>query len=145
MRDLPEWSSYRPLDLISGGRAGQVLQRWLLSEHNLEIELGRHARVPREQRYCKWCQRFADNYVIGDEVHSLCICGRAAVAREQCLSKMRTLLGEALGQHAAKWHIMDILYNARGCSVKVQKRIWQTLRNLLVAVEERLEAEDNDV
>ena len=71
LQAIPEWQSYRPLDLIASGMAGRILQRWKLSEYNLEIELGRHARVPREQRWCKWCLRVNNVYVIGDELRSL--------------------------------------------------------------------------
>ena len=123
LRAIPEWQSYRPLDLIASGKAGRILQRWLLSEHNLEVELGRHARVPHEQRWCKWCLREDNVYVIGDESHSLSVCGRVAVARLACLNKMRTLMSEAGVHYDVTWTIMNVLQKLRGCSNKLQKRI----------------------
>ena len=144
LRVIPEWASYRPLDLFTCGKVGQILQRWLLSEHNLEIELGRHARVSREHRFCKWCERVAGNCIVGDELHSLSACGRVTAAREVCLLKMRASLSGATLQMDATWSVMDFLHNVRGCGNKVQKRVWQALCNFLVATEERLEAEEND-
>ena len=91
-----------------------------MSDHNLEVELGWHARVPREQRWCKWCLRMDDVHVICDELHSLSVCGRAAVARGVCLNKMRLLLTDAGVQCDAAWSLMDILHNVRGCSNKLQ-------------------------
>jgi hypothetical protein len=34
----------------------QLLTKFRLSDHNLEIELGRYKNIPRNQRHCKFCK-----------------------------------------------------------------------------------------
>ena len=46
----------------------QLLTKFRISDHNLEIELGRYKKVPRNQRICTVC------YVLEDEKHFFLYC-----------------------------------------------------------------------
>jgi hypothetical protein len=41
----------------------KILTKFRISDHKLEIEIGRYKKVPREQRICKACK------VLDDEKH----------------------------------------------------------------------------
>jgi hypothetical protein len=38
----------------------KILTKFRISDHKLEIEIGRYKKVPREQRICKTCKVFDD-------------------------------------------------------------------------------------
>ena len=40
----------------------QLLTKFRLSYHNLEIELGRYKNIPRNQRQCKFCKTLDDEF-----------------------------------------------------------------------------------
>ena len=40
----------------------QLLTKFRLSDHNLEIELGRCKNIPRNQRHCKFCKTLDDEF-----------------------------------------------------------------------------------
>ena len=46
----------------------QLLTKFRLSDHTLEVELGRYKNIPRNQRLCKTCK------VLEDEVHFFLFC-----------------------------------------------------------------------
>ena len=48
----------------------KALTRWRLSCHSLPIERGRHANIPKQERFCNQC----NNRFLGDEVHALFMC-----------------------------------------------------------------------
>ena len=50
------------------GKTAHAIVKFRLGSHNLEIEKGRWARIPREERKCKECN------VIGDEFHAIYSC-----------------------------------------------------------------------
>ena len=56
----------------------RALTKWLVSEHDLEIETGRFnwTKIPREQRWCSHCQKKSGALIIGGEKHALSECGR---------------------------------------------------------------------
>ena len=141
LRLIRDWQSARPLDVIGCGRAGRALLHWLLSEHNLEIETGRHARVPRQQRWCKRCLHTANIYVLGDELHCLTTCLRGEVARASCLAGMAGLFDEAQLTCSVHWGIMDFMGRIKHLSPHRQNRLWQILSVYLLRVDDELAAE----
>jgi hypothetical protein len=40
----------------------QLLTKFRLSDHNIEIELGRYKNIPRNQRHCKFCKTLDDEF-----------------------------------------------------------------------------------
>ena len=46
----------------------QVITRWRLSNHKLQVELGRYSNIPREDRKCTRCN------VLEDEYHAIFVC-----------------------------------------------------------------------
>ena len=46
----------------------KILTKFRISDHKLEIEIGRYKKVPREQRICKACK------VLDDEKHFFLYC-----------------------------------------------------------------------
>ena len=48
--------------------SGKILTKFRISDHKLEIEIGRYKKVPREQRICKACK------VLDDEKHFFLYC-----------------------------------------------------------------------
>jgi hypothetical protein len=40
----------------------QLLTKFRLSDHNLEIQLGRYKNIPRNQRHCKFCKTLDDEF-----------------------------------------------------------------------------------
>ena len=40
----------------------QLLTKFRLSDHNLEIELGRYKNIPRNQRHCEFCKTLDDEF-----------------------------------------------------------------------------------
>ncbi len=49
----------------------KTLTKFRLSNHMLEIERGRHSRIPVEERYCRVCNC---NMFVEDEFHFLMVC-----------------------------------------------------------------------
>ena len=43
-------------------KSRQLLTKFRTSDHNLEIELGRYKKIPRNQRLCKLCNLLDDEY-----------------------------------------------------------------------------------
>ena len=41
---------------INNFNSRQLITKFRISDHNLEIELGRYKKVPRDQRLCKTCK-----------------------------------------------------------------------------------------
>ena len=141
LRVIPEWSSPRPLDVIACGNAGRVLLRWLLSEHNLEVEVGRHARVAREVRWCKRCLRETATRVLGDEAHCLSTCVRAEAQRTSCILKLRGLFAEAQRFYDEEWHIMCFVEHIGALPTRFQNRLWRMFSAHLAEVESVIAAE----
>lgn len=75
---IPSWSSYRPWALRS--KSGKVVMRWLMSEHNLEVETGRYKGTKHDERWCKRCLKDGV-HVIGDEDHALGKCPRGYLGK----------------------------------------------------------------
>ena len=55
-----------------------------LSDHNLEIESGRHKKIERQQRFCSSC----NSYNIGDELHFLFECSELYLIRAVFFQKI---------------------------------------------------------
>ena len=54
------------LDIIRGRSLRVVLSKFRLSDHELNIETGRHRNVKRDERYCSFC-----NNSVEDKYHIL--------------------------------------------------------------------------
>ncbi len=73
----------RPMLTMSRSKAIKTLEKWLIGEHNLEVETGRFVRNRRrDQRICERCWKEKHVKKVGDEMHALTICIRAWEARQ---------------------------------------------------------------
>jgi hypothetical protein len=57
----------------------KILTKFRLSDHKLEIEIGRYKKVPREQRICKACK------VLDDEKHFFLHCHTGTCGQDPML------------------------------------------------------------
>ena len=56
------------LSTLKNFNSRKILTKFRISDHKLEIEIGRYKKVPREQRICKACK------VLDDEKHFFLYC-----------------------------------------------------------------------
>ena len=57
------------LENVNDFHLRKIIAKFRCSDHKLEIEIGRHNKVPRQNRFCKTCTNY-----IEDELHFLCYC-----------------------------------------------------------------------
>ncbi len=76
--------------LIKPFKERQILSKYRLSDHDLEIERGRHRQTwsEREQRICRHC----DLQQIEDEKHFLMMCPKYLHVRETFLPRFKALI-----------------------------------------------------
>ena len=67
---------------IQNFNSRKILIKFRISDHNLEVELGRYKRIPRDQRHCKVCK------VLDDEYHFLFHCQINSNLRNTYLNKI---------------------------------------------------------
>ena len=60
----------------------KTITKFRCSDHKLEIEIGRHNNIPRENRFCKTCLTDIEN-----EMHFLCNCPRYNIVRAHYFGK----------------------------------------------------------
>ena len=60
----------------------KILTKFRISDHNLEVELGRYKRISRDQRHCQVCK------VLDDEYHLLFRCQINSNLRNTYLNKI---------------------------------------------------------
>ena len=77
------------------GKTAQAVVKFRLGSHNLEIEKGRWARIPRQDRKCKDCN------VIGDEFHVIYNCKN--IYREDIINDLPDDL-------ASLWNNSNLVY-----------------------------------
>ena len=70
------------LQTITDFHLRKIVTKFRCSDHRLEIEIGRHNNIPRENRMCKVCSTDIEN-----EMHFLCICPKYKALRTQYLGK----------------------------------------------------------
>ena len=75
--------------------SNRALTKFLMSEHMLEIEVGRHLRQPNSHRFCRACQKAGSGDIIGDEKHALTDCVRCWVAKMDGVIELLFVLGDA--------------------------------------------------
>lgn len=90
---IPTFQSPRPSTISLGNLAGRSLYKWLLSSHCRELETGRYDKIPRPDRFCKWCWKLVFLRVVGDEQHALTACARGELVRRQILADLSTVPG----------------------------------------------------
>ena len=66
-----------------------VLCKFRCSNHQLQIELGRHMGVPREERFCNYCKKNCNLFQVEDEFHFLCVCPQYNTLRSQYIKTPR--------------------------------------------------------
>ena len=74
------------LDLIPSYKLRKIVTKFRCSDHCLEIEIGRHKKIPRENRLCKIC-----SLEVESEEHVLRVCPQYSNIRE-------LYLGEGMNQ-----------------------------------------------
>ena len=92
---------------ITDFKLRRQLSRFRLSNHNLHIEKGRHAKpkTPVEQRLCNVC----NNKMIEDEFHFICVCKKYDDLRDYFFKKM-----VAMGFYGNFFKLNDILNFSEG-------------------------------
>ena len=65
----------------------KAVAKFRCSNHALNIEVGRHAGIPREYRSCSYCLRNNSAYYIEDELHAFFQCRMYDDIRQQYLPK----------------------------------------------------------
>ena len=69
----------------SNFKTRQLISKLRVSDHNLEVEMGRYKNVPRDQRLCKLCNK------IDDEYHFLLYCKLNSTLRDCLFLKINNL------------------------------------------------------
>ena len=80
---------YEPyLDQVKNFYDRRALTKLRISNHNLEIEQGRYKKppIPRDLRFCQFCNGNHNEKVIGDEIHFLLKCPKFNKEREDLLN-----------------------------------------------------------
>jgi hypothetical protein len=73
------------LSVIPDHSTRKTMSKFRVSDHKLQIEVGRHNKIPLHERTCTKCQLGA----VEDECHVLLLCPAYILARENYLSKIR--------------------------------------------------------
>ena len=83
------------LDLLKDVYTRRVITKFRLSDHNLDIEKGRHRGVDRKNRFCSLCNSQQE---IGDEYHVLFLCKNQNIVelRTNFLSNIATVCSQFL-------------------------------------------------
>jgi hypothetical protein len=82
------------LESVSNFKHRKALSKLRLSDHKLQIEVGRHTKTPLEERTCKMCS----SDMVEDEVHFLCNCNLYV--------ELRDTLYDSIGSAIANFNTM---------------------------------------
>jgi hypothetical protein len=77
----------------------QLLTKFRMSDHPLEIELGRYKKIPRHQRVCKTCK------VLDDEIHFFLQC--------QINNNLRNVLINNIKKYHANFDQLDSFFPSK--------------------------------
>ena len=80
IKDQPGMEDY--LKRVQNHRLRSELTKLRLSNHKLMIEVGRHQKIPLENRFCPFCSESVE-----DEIHFLVTCGAYKDLRKPLLEK----------------------------------------------------------
>ena len=69
---------------MSNFKTRQLLSKFRVSDHNLEVELGRYRNIPRNDRKCQICNKLDDEY------HFFLDCNINTLLRNQLFNKILT-------------------------------------------------------
>ena len=78
----PTYETY--LETVKDRKIRLQYTKLRLSDHNLEMESGKHKKIERQQRFCSSC----NSYNIGDELHFLFECSELYLIRAVIFQKM---------------------------------------------------------
>ena len=90
---------------IPSFRKRQILSKFLCSNHKLEIEIGRHKNIPRQDRLCKVC----DLGVVEDESHFLIVCPVYSDIRNLCFEQQHINRAEDIFNCVSTLNIVKFL------------------------------------
>uniref|UniRef100_A0A8C5QS00 Large ribosomal subunit protein eL33 n=1 Tax=Leptobrachium leishanense TaxID=445787 RepID=A0A8C5QS00_9ANUR len=93
------------LEVLQDPKDRQILSRYRLSAHSLEIESGQHRQTykPRENRLCQHC----DQGAVDDEVHFLLQCPKYSALRETHFQRLSALTPDFTSiEETRKLHII---------------------------------------
>lgn len=79
------------LDIVKSYTDRVSLTRLRISAHTLEVETGRRQRIPREGRFCKWCNISLGAHIVENESHFLNQCDLNAKIRHNLHHKLQNL------------------------------------------------------
>ena len=79
------------LDIVKSYTDRVSLTRLRISAHTLEVETGRRQRIPREGRFCKWCNISLGAHIVENESHFLNDCDLNAKIRHNLHHKLQNL------------------------------------------------------
>ena len=95
------------LDNIQNFYDRASLSKIRISAHRLEIEVGRHNKIPRDERKCTWCDLNMSVITVEDEPHFLQHCDLYSKLRHELITKTRNFLTTSNNRVPT---IDDILY-----------------------------------
>ena len=137
IRIIPEWNSYRPWRQMSSSDAGKALKRWLICEHDLEIETGRFRRVAPEMRWCRYCMKHG-RQVIGDERHALGTCLRGYDMKVQIAVDLLELFWRNEicldDDDGLQMHIHELLAHVHKLPCSEQAKVWRWTARLMLKI-----------
>ena len=84
------------LDHVKNFNERANLTKLRISAHELQIEVGRHKNIAREDRHCKWCKISTGAEIIEDEDRLLYTCDFYSKLRQQFLNTISDLSGIAV-------------------------------------------------
>lgn len=144
---IPEWCSSRPWHAMNHTASGHTLRRWLMNEHNLEVETGRfqrHPAMPRNQRICKRCKHENGQEVLGDERHALGSCVRGQKMKMEFYVEVTVKFTEnEIDYGDDSNYLWDILKHLHLLHEGDQQWIWRGLGRIMLAIEQEIQEEVN--
>lgn len=129
---------------MNSSEGGRALRRWLLCEHNLEVETGRFRGVHKDYRWCTRCQKQGYQEV-GDEVHALGLCLRGhrkkvevAVDLLELFWKHEVILDDDDGLDL---HVSELLSFLHKLPQPAQKLAWRITSRLMLEINKEILSE----
>ena len=145
---LPTYETPRPFDRMVGScLRHKTLAKWLISEHDLEVETGRYKRLPREQRHCKQCLQKQNWTVVQDEYH---LYGVQENGMECCIAEVERVIAkheieEILAKEKVREDELCCLQESFKYLHKLDKKnntiAWGSIADFIIAVAKEMDPE----
>ena len=103
-----------------------------LSNHKLNIEVGRHNKIPKHERFCPFCPT-----LIEDEMHFLLLCPAYSRIRVQLFEKLNIISLQQRNQESlfvflmTNWNITRSTANFLKTAIHIREFLMKKFRNVL--------------